>query len=270
MTKPANRDIDQQIEPVAPSSTAAGHSSTVKLTAPAPAEQEGRAMTEIGGDRSRSLGAQQVRSVIDCRCPLGRRGVVGKTASMVHRGRRGTLPQPRHYIHGQESSKALAIALAEEIIRDGRMPAPEEASDAAPSGANGDATPVCEATARGEQARGRPPSSDVPLEYREEEEAPFYELMADAFDLSDPGLWKSNSFSLLRPRLVVSVEAAIAGFEYEIVHLQRTKTQRRFTLFGKGTKTSRRRDHDERQIATFEQKLARARDILRLLTECAP
>jgi hypothetical protein len=76
---------------------------------------------------------------------------------------------------------------------------------------------------------------------------PFYEIFADAFDLADPDLWKSNSFAMVRPRLLTEVRAAIANLEYEL-HCHRTEKYR-----------SRR--------APTEAKLARAREILALLDD---
>ena len=76
---------------------------------------------------------------------------------------------------------------------------------------------------------------------------PFYEIFAEAFDLADPSLWKSNSFAVVRPRLLIEVRAAIAHLEYED-HRQRTKY--------------RRGPSPEAQC-----KLARAREILALLDD---
>ena len=42
-------------------------------------------------------------------------------------------------------------------------------------------------------------------------------MLAEAFDLTDPNLWKSNSFASMRPGLIVHVEADIANLEYQIV-----------------------------------------------------
>jgi hypothetical protein len=49
---------------------------------------------------------------------------------------------------------------------------------------------------------------------------PFFEIFAEAFDLADPDLWKSNSFAMLRPRLVIEAKAAIAHLEYTL-HLNK-------------------------------------------------
>jgi len=46
-------------------------------------------------------------------------------------------------------------------------------------------------------------------------ELPLYEGLADAFDLADPDLWRSNTFASLRPRLISYVEHAIAVLEFQ-------------------------------------------------------
>ena len=47
---------------------------------------------------------------------------------------------------------------------------------------------------------------------------PWWQVFDAAFDLSDPDLWRSNSFSSLRPLLILHVKAAVAELEYEITH----------------------------------------------------
>jgi hypothetical protein len=43
-----------------------------------------------------------------------------------------------------------------------------------------------------------------------EDAPPLWEVLADAFDLSDPDLWRSNSFAVLRPRLTIELEYYIS------------------------------------------------------------
>lgn len=86
-------------------------------------------------------------------------------------------------------------------------------------------------------------------DWQERFATPFYEIFAEAFDLADPNLWKSNSFAMVRPRLLTEVRAAIANLEYELHH-NRTNNNRR------------RASHAE-----TEAKLARAREILALLDD---
>jgi hypothetical protein len=88
-------------------------------------------------------------------------------------------------------------------------------------------------------------------ERKNKKATPFYEIFAEAFDLADPDLWKSNSFAMVRPRLLLEVQAVIARLEYEL-HEGRTKKYRRWL-----------RDPEA------ESKLRRAREILALLEEAA-
>jgi hypothetical protein len=118
-------------------------------------------------------------------------------------------------IRGSAASKEEAVALAEAMIRDGRMPDPETART--------------EATERRRAAREKRKRQPAQIRKREEREAareasrlaweieakerdaqPLYETLDEAFDLGDPELWQSNSFAALKPRLVLHVDAAIA------------------------------------------------------------
>ena len=148
------------------------------------------------------------------------------------------------HIRGADKDKAGAVALAEAMIRDGRMPSPEAARQAR-----------SERLKRDRERRERQPSEIRRRERREEknrlfaaqmdaeqkdrDESPLYEVIADAFDLADPELWRSNSFARLRCRLIISVRAAIANSEY-----------------------ARSRGWSDKES---EKRLARARDILDLL-----
>jgi hypothetical protein len=48
---------------------------------------------------------------------------------------------------------------------------------------------------------------------REDDEQPLYEMLNEVFDFADPELWKSNSFAALRPRLIIHLEAVVAKLE---------------------------------------------------------
>ena len=52
-------------------------------------------------------------------------------------------------------------------------------------------------------------------EREEFSELPLCEVLADAFVSVDPGLWRSNSFASLRPRLISRVEHAITVLEFQ-------------------------------------------------------
>jgi hypothetical protein len=133
------------------------------------------------------------------------------------------------------------------MIRDGRMPSPEQASKHREERLQHD-----------RERRARQPSEIRRRQKREEEERrfhvlveaesddqeepPLWEVVADALDFADPELWKSNSFARLRGRLIVSLKAAIADHEYRLA------------------RWGRHLGEDD------EQQLARAREILALLT----
>ena len=110
------------------------------------------------------------------------------------------------HIQGQARSKKAAVALAREMIRDGRMPAPDELAR--------------EARARREKRRQQPAQIRKREERRQRDAAWFaaigakddaerldraellvVEALAEAFDFADPELWKSNSWAAMRPRL---------------------------------------------------------------------
>jgi hypothetical protein len=152
-------------------------------------------------------------------------------------------------IHGKAASKEAAIALAEQIVRDGTLPSPEEARR----------------RRRNETERERQKRANRPSEIRRKQEGekrkrllratcdadweerharPFFELFAEAFDLADPDLWKSNSFALLRPRLIIEARAAVAELEYRL-HTEKWPETK----------------------AEIAPKLARAQKILALLDE---
>jgi hypothetical protein len=126
----------------------------------------------------------------------------------------------KSHIHGQEAAKEAAIALAEAMIRDGRMPTPEEAKKAragrlAEQRIRRDNTPSAKRKKAGRDERDRLRAAHRDADHAEEEAPPLHEVIAEAFDLSDPELWRSNSFAMLRPRLIISVKRTIAELEYE-------------------------------------------------------
>jgi hypothetical protein len=160
------------------------------------------------------------------------------------------------HVHGQAASRDAAVTLAREMIRDGRMPTPEEAKRRRREQVEGQRKANANRAnqpSRIRQREERKKSRDLmsimfDAEHRDECEPPFYQLFDDAFDLNDPDLWKSNAFAMLRPRLIVSVEANIARLEYEALEAKRG---RRFAT----------------PLDETEQQLTRARKILRLLRD---
>jgi hypothetical protein len=158
-------------------------------------------------------------------------------------------------IHGKAAAKEEAIALAERMVRDGTLPSPQDAADL-----------HREAKQREREKRAKRPSEIRRAQEREERKrlsaaasdaywteykaTPFYEIFAEAFDLADPDLWKSNSFAMVRPRLLVEVRAAAARLEHELYDW-RTKYRK--------------------PNPKLERSLARTRKILALLDdEAAP
>lgn len=109
-------------------------------------------------------------------------------------------------LRGEAASKDDAVALAEAMIRDGRMPTPQEARAA-----------YAERVVADKQIRHDALRQMMDAESRKRSTPAIYEMLAEAFDLTDPNLWKSNSFASMRPGLIVHVEADIANLEYQIV-----------------------------------------------------
>jgi hypothetical protein len=127
-------------------------------------------------------------------------------------------------IRGSAASKDEAVALAEAMVRDGRMPDPQTARAEAKE------------RRRAERSKRDKRPSEQKRKVEREREAlslmsetesdernaqPLYETLDEAFDLGDPELWRSNSFAALKPRLIVHVEAAIARLAYRVAHEDR-------------------------------------------------
>jgi hypothetical protein len=130
------------------------------------------------------------------------------------------------HIHGADKDKAGAVALAEAMIRDGRMPTPEDASKAR-----------MERLKRDRERREKQPSQikrrearaehdwlrDAYFEadYKErmaEHDEPLHEVLADALNFVAPELWKSNSFARLRDRMIIHLRAEITKLEAGYCH----------------------------------------------------
>jgi hypothetical protein len=122
-------------------------------------------------------------------------------------------------IRGQTSSKSKAVTLAREMIRDGRLPTPEQAK------AEYKARRAAQAERRARQpavqARKRARAEEMAqsrarwdLEGDDRLAQPLWEALHEVFDFGDPELWRSNSFAVLRPRLVVHLRAVVANLEH--------------------------------------------------------
>ena len=168
------------------------------------------------------------------------------------------------HVHAEDKDKAGALELAQAMIRDGRIPCPEEARRARDNRLH-----------REREKRAKQPSAIARQQLRADEkkwtktyyeaerkvdraedEEPFYELIADIFDLADPELWKRNSFARLRDRLVLSLEREIADIEHE-----RLGDLRRY-----GKKIIVKSDRDPKSRRNKQAaRLARAKELLALL-----
>lgn len=122
-------------------------------------------------------------------------------------------------IRGKSVIKSTAVTLARKMIRDGRMPTPEQAK------AEHKARQAAQAERRARQpaviarkaAQAVERAKDEArwkLESAERAAPPLWAAMSDVFDFSDPELWRSNSFAVLRPRLVVHMKAIVADIEH--------------------------------------------------------
>jgi hypothetical protein len=135
------------------------------------------------------------------------------------------------HIRGQEASQEAAVALAKEMIRDGRMPTPEEAraqfqAANAAREAKREARKALSykpANVRARQRRKEKEERSHQLsrarrhaEERDDDATPLWESIADAFDFSDPNLWRSNSFASVRPRLVIWMRRIVAELEEDL------------------------------------------------------
>ena len=161
-------------------------------------------------------------------------------------------------IRGAAESKEEAVALAEAMVRDGRMPTPEQARAeheerrrVAREKRQQLPSEIRRREERKKQLRrwGDAATEEWKARTAEDKAPPLYETLAEAFDFADPELWKSNSFAALRPRLVLHVRHAIAKFEQELAYAA----------------GSRRRKSTPSETRALETKLARARSILAML-----
>jgi hypothetical protein len=188
-------------------------------------------------------------------------------------------------IKGQAASKEEAVALAEAMVRDGTMPTPEQAHAehaereriAGPKREEArerrKAQPAKirkhEEKARREKEWSDSISAEWEAEQADKEAGPLYEALASAFDFSDAELWRSNSFAMLRPRLVLYVRAAVAKLEHDLAY-QRRRSPNPFSGFGASKEhrkaaAERRKAETSKAIGRVEAKLARAREVLALL-----
>jgi hypothetical protein len=149
----------------------------------------------------------------------------------------------KEHIRAFEDDKDGAVALAKAMIRDGRLPSPEEAKKTRKERLKRDRERRAKQPSEIRRRAERHETERLFREYWEtkntdEGAEPLYEAVADMLDFNNPELWKSNSFARLRLRLITTVRAAIADCEYSL-----------------------RRWRDPETV----ERLARAREILKLL-----
>jgi len=168
----------------------------------------------------------------------------------------------RAHIRGQEASKKAALALAKAMIADGRMPSPEQAealrlAEIAERRAKLDKQPsvIRRRQEREERHKREEEHSKQRSDanWEERNQVPLWESLAEAFDFSDPDLWKSNSFGSLRPRLVIWMRHVVAKLQGELDYALKPP-RRSLTDAGKAW--------HKQAIEEREAKLARAREIL--------
>jgi hypothetical protein len=189
-------------------------------------------------------------------------------------------------VHGAEPDKDAALALAEAMIRDGRMPDPEtakrnrEASVATPWAIDRKqrrerrARQPAEIRKREEKLRDqeqrlRLSSNAYEAEAEDRSAIPLYEALADAFNFSDPDLWKSNSFAALKPRLVLHVRAVVARLESQLADTIHKGETQPFSMWPnkeqRKNAAERRRRWASAESKAIQARLDRALDILRCL-----
>jgi hypothetical protein len=125
------------------------------------------------------------------------------------------------HIHAEDKDKDGAVALAEAMIRDGRMPTPDEATKARAERLKRDRarkakqpSEIKRREARAERDRLERAYWDAAGKERSaEHDEPLYEVLADTLDFTDPELWKSNSFARLRERLIFLLRTEIKRLE---------------------------------------------------------
>jgi hypothetical protein len=124
-------------------------------------------------------------------------------------------------LRGTADSKHAAIELAEQMIRDGRLPTPLEALERRDAERERRRQRPSEIRRRQEQQERRERSEELSrarwaADWQERKQPPLYEALAEAFDFSDPDLWRSNSFASLRPRLLIWMQSVVAQFECDV------------------------------------------------------
>ncbi len=181
-------------------------------------------------------------------------------------------------IKGQAAAKEEAVALAIAMVRDGRMPDPDTAhaehrarAKAAKEKKAKQPAEIAKRAAKKALDDASTKSLHVEWEAKEadKEAGPLYEALASAFDFADPALWQSNSFAMLRPRLVIHLRAVVAKLEQKLAY-ERRRSPNPFTMYATSAEDRKelaagRKAEIAGAIGAIEGPLARAREIMALL-----
>lgn len=186
-----------------------------------------------------------------------------------------------HSIRGKATSKKAALALAREMIRDGRMPNPQQAlvehqqhQQELKELREKRARQPAEVAKREARRLAHERSMELVMEMHDAEFAervasPLLEMLDEAFDFADPELWKSNSWAMIRPRLILHQRVVVARLEYDLCsEIERTGKQPFAMYASKEQRRSameRRRRVGEREISRLQARLDKAREVLSAL-----
>jgi polyhydroxyalkanoate synthesis regulator phasin len=168
------------------------------------------------------------------------------------------------HIHGKASTKDEAVALALDMVRDGRLPSPEAAKAAqevhrqarAERRTKRKAQPAqqrkIEEKASRDQEYYALMSTQSDAEWKDRKAPALWEAFHEIFDFTDPELWKSNSFAVLRPRLILHLQAIVAKLEYELAAHRRRAVTQPFAMYA----SAEQRRERAKQRRTFEEAAA--------------
>jgi hypothetical protein len=175
----------------------------------------------------------------------------------------GKCLQHAESIHGQAPTKDEAVLLAREMILDGRMPSPEQAKAEYETRRRGryeakQQTPSAIAARQAKKESERLMSLRWQAERKETKAQRLWEAMHDIFDFTDPDLWKSNSFAVLHPRLIINARATIAALEQKRCDLELQPRRLSAAQWREWKSSPQWRE----QIAHLEARIARAREVL--------
>jgi hypothetical protein len=173
-------------------------------------------------------------------------------------------------LRGTADSKHAAIELAQQMIRDGRLPTPLEALERRDAERERRRRRPSEIRRRQEQQQLRERNEELSrarwnADLQERKQPPLYEALAEAFDFSDPDLWRSNSLASLRPRLVIWMQSVVARLECDVESAIRAPSGWR----GRVSAATRaaKKAHQTQELEKAGAKLASAREILGWLEE---